>query len=306
MALATDPRRCLFQAMASPCEIRLDQPQARAQVDTSREQAFAQAVAEVRRIEARYSRYREDSVISRINACAGTGEAIEVDDETAGLLNFAAALHEDSEGRFDVTSGVLRRAWDFSAGTPPQPDHLASLMTLVGWRHVQWDGRHIGLSQAGMQLDFGGIGKEYAADRAASLLQGLGFGQGFVNLGGDIRVVGPRPDGQPWRFGIQHPRQPQSLIAHIEVGQGALTTSGDYERFLVHDGRRYGHILDARTGWPVQHWQSVSVVAPACVAAGALSTVAMLHEADGLDFLREQGVAFMAVDASGVVHSQAR
>ncbi len=300
MALA--PNRCLFQAMASPCEIRLEQ----AQAAVPRAQAFAQAMAEVRRIEAAYSRYREDSVISRINAAAGSEQAVAVDDETAALLNFAATLHEDSGGRFDVTSGVLRRAWDFNASepAPPQAEHLASLLTLVGWQHVQWDGRHIRLPRAGMQLDFGGIGKEYAADRAASLLQTLGFTQGFVNLGGDIRVVGPQAGGQAWRFGIQHPRQPQSLIAHIEVSEGALTTSGDYERFLIHDGQRHGHILDPRTGWPVQHWQSVSVVAPACVAAGALSTVAMLHEAEALAFLRDQGVAFLAVDASGVMHSQ--
>jgi thiamine biosynthesis lipoprotein len=307
--MPTDPARHLFEAMASPCEIRLDE----AGASVSREQAFAQAEAEVRRIEAKYSRYRADSVISLINASAGQDDGIDVDDETASLLDFAATLHADSEGRFDVTSGVLARAWDFRAGTLPDAAHLATLMQRVGWQRVRWrqeteyahHSRHLHLPLPGMSLDFGGIGKEYAADRVASLLQGLGFAPGYVNLGGDIRVVGARPDGQPWRFGIQHPRRPQALLAHIDVAQGALATSGDYERFLIHDGQRFGHILDARTGWPVQHWQSVSVVAPACVAAGALTTLAMLQGADALDFLRDQGVAFLAVDATGVSHSHA-
>jgi FAD:protein FMN transferase len=312
-----DPALCRFQAMASPCEIRLDQAEGVPSVapsvapsdghagQTTRHAALAQAMAEVQRIEAKYSRYRADSVISQINAGAGLPDAIAVDDETAALLDFAATLHADSEGRFDVSSGVLRRAWDFKGKALPSDARLAELQALVGWGQVAWDGRHIRLPRAGMELDFGGIGKEYAADRAASLLQGLGFTQGFVNLGGDIRVLGPRPDGQPWRFGIQHPRRPQALIAHIDVGQGALATSGDYERFLIHQGQRYGHILDARTGWPVQHWQSVSVVAPACVAAGALSTIAMLMGEQALDFLRAQGVAFLAIDDQGRPHAHA-
>jgi FAD:protein FMN transferase len=313
LATTADPAVCRFQAMASPCEIRLDQAEgtpADAPSDAhagriTRDAALAQAMAEVQRIEAKYSRYRADSVISQINAGAGLADAIAVDDETAALLNFAATLHADSEGRFDVSSGVLRRAWDFQGSTLPSQTQLDALLALVGWGRVAWDGRHIRLPQAGMALDFGGIGKEYAADRAASLLQGLGFHQGFVNLGGDIRVLGPRPDGQPWRFGIQHPRMPQALIAHIDVGQGALATSGDYERFLIHQGQRYGHILDARTGWPVQHWQSVSVVAPACVAAGALTTIAMLMGDQALDFLRAQRVAFLAIDAQGRAHAHA-
>jgi len=303
--MAAAPAICRFQAMASPCEIRLDQVRGQAAGEPTRDAALVQAMAEVHRIEAKYSRYRADSVISQINASAGQAEPLAVDDETAALLDFAATLHTDSEGRFDVSSGVLRRAWDFNGSTLPSDAQLAALQALVGWQRVQWDGHHIRLPQAGMELDFGGIGKEYAADRAASLLQGLGFSQGYVNLGGDIRVLGPRPDGQPWRFGIQHPRRPQDLIAHIEVAQGALATSGDYERFLIHNGQRYGHILDARSGWPVRHWQSVSVVAPACVAAGALTTIAMLMGEQALDFLRAQGVAFLAVDEEGRPHAHA-
>ncbi len=177
-----------------------------------------------------------------------------------------------------------------------------ALLPLIGWQQVHWHAHHIRLPRAGMELDFGGFGKEYAADRAAEVLRAAGVQHGFVNLGGDIRVVGPRADGQPWRFGIQHPRQGEGhTIASVEMSTGALATSGDYERFFEHEGRRYCHILDPRTGWPVgcghpascvpprqaggraascgqaaASWASISVTAPACTAAGALSTIAML------------------------------
>jgi thiamine biosynthesis lipoprotein len=150
-----------------------------------------------------------------------------------------------------------------------------------------------------MELDFGGFGKEYAADRAATLLMGAGFASGFVNLGGDIRLLGPRPDGSPWTLGIAHPRVAGGVIAELALTEGALATSGDYERYLEHAGQRYCHILDPHTGWPVSHWQSVSVVAPACLAAGALSTIAMLKQAQAPAFLAEQGVLHVLIDAGG-------
>src|SRR6185295_7994355 len=147
------------------------------------------AIAELRRIEAKYSRYRDDSVIGQINARAGRGEALAVDAETAALLHFAAQLHADSGGRFDITSGVLRRAWDFASGQLPSAAQIERLRPLVGWPQVQWDGHSIALPRAGMALDFGGIGKEYAADRCAALLAERGIVHGFVELGGDIRVL---------------------------------------------------------------------------------------------------------------------
>jgi thiamine biosynthesis lipoprotein len=157
----------------------------------------------------------------------------------------------------------------------------------------------------GMELDFGGFGKEYAADRAATLLQEQGVKHGMVNLGGDIRLMGPRPDGRPWVIGIQHPRTPGTVMARMAVTEGALATSGDYERsFVDEDGRRYCHVLDPRTGWPVTAWRSVSVIAPACLAAGALTTIAMLKGSEALAFLDQQNVGYLAVDASGRMHER--
>ena len=287
-----------FGAMASDCEIVVSGD------DAAARHAAHAAMAEVKRIEAKYSRYREDSVVSRINAAVGRGHATAIDAETAGLLAFADQLHRSSGGLFDLTSGVLRRAWDFRAGRVPAEAELAALLPLVDWRRVVWDERQVLLPEVGMELDFGGIGKEYAADRAQALLARAGVAHGFVNLGGDLRVLGPRADGRAWRFGIQHPREPGTLAASVELRDGALATSGDYERFFVTpEGRRCCHILDPRSGQPVTHWQSVSVVAPVCAAAGALATIAMLRGPEAADFLRGQGVAFLAIDAQGRVES---
>jgi thiamine biosynthesis lipoprotein len=288
-----------FHAMGTACRIRL------ASSNEGEAQAAADAaIAEVRRIETKYSRYREDSIVSRINAAAGSGLPIEVDPETADLLDFADRLHAYSEGLFDITTGVLRSVWDFRNARVPDPAALAAVLTRVGWQHVRWQRPHIELTLPGMELDFGGFGKEYAADRAGTVLAERGITGGLVNLGGDLRVVGPHADGRPWSLGIAHPRRAGEVIAGIELSRGGLATSGDYERYFELDGRRYCHILDPRTGWPVQHWQSISVTGPACLAAGALSTIAMLSGTRAHDFLRSQGVGFLTVDAHSRVHQE--
>ena len=276
--------------MSSACEIRVDGDDRPAL-----ERAALLAIEEVRRIETKYSRYRHDSIVSRINAAAGR-DAVEVDAETAALLDFADRLHRLSEGLFDITSGVLRRCWDFRHSRRPQPGELEAVLPLIGWDRVVREGTRVGLPSAGMELDFGGFGKEYAADRAAAALAEAGLHHGFVNLGGDIRVVGPRSDRTPWHFRIQHPRREDDTIAGVDMIEGALATSGDYERSFVLDGARYCHILDPRTGWPVRGWASVSVTAPACVAAGALSTIAMLKGDAATAFLTTQRATWFAVD----------
>jgi len=293
--------RTVFRAMASENELLLwSDAEARAT------RAAEAAVADVLRIEAKYSRYRADSVTTRINRAAG-GEAVSIDAETAALLTYADRCHRISGGRFDLTSGVLRRAWDFRRSPPRIPDAatIKAATALVGWNRVEWDGSSVRLPDAGMEIDFGGIGKEYAADRAATVCADHGIGHGLVNLGGDVRATGPQPEGEPWRVGIRHPRREGAAIATVLLDSGAVATSGDYERFFEIAGQRYSHILDPRTGRPVTHWQSVSVVAPLCVVAGSFATIAMLQEREAEAFLREQGLRYVAVDAGGAVHGAA-
>ncbi|MEI7446328.1 MAG: FAD:protein FMN transferase [Burkholderiales bacterium] len=284
-----------FDAMGGRCEVRLVAP------DEASARRLAQAaIDEVRRIEAKYSRYRDDSVIAAINRAAG-GAPVAVDDETRALLAYAHALWADSGGRFDATSGVLRRAWDFRRGVVPDDDTLDALRPLIGWDRVEVDAAGVRLPGAGMELDFGGFGKEYAADRAAAALAAAGARHGFVDLGGDIRAVGPRPDGAPWSIGVQDPRDPAATVARFDLVDGAVCTSGDYERFLEVDGVRHCHVLDPRTGRSVRHWRSVTVVAPVAVAAGGYTTIAMLLEADAPAYLERTGLPWLAVGPDGAV-----
>lgn len=291
--------------MASPCEILLD-----GRHEKQLRRAAQAAIVEVRRIESKYSRYRSGSVVSRINAAAGQAQPIAIDDETAALLGFADQLWHQSDGRFDATSGVLRRVWDFKQGKRPSPQAVQAVLPLVNWTAVERQGAGVRLSQPGMELDFGGFGKEYAADRAAAMLLAHEVEHALVNLGGDIHVLGPRglPElqSQAWQVAIQHPRPgagaPDAVLAHLSVARGALATSGDYERFFVHEGIRYCHVFNARTGWPVTHWQSISVLAPNTTAAGALSTLAMLQADQAIAWLDTQQARYLAVDYEGTVY----
>ncbi len=282
-----------FNAMASDCEVRLACA-SQADADT-----LAQAaIDEVRRIEATYSRYRPDTVIGRINANAGR-DWVEVDAETDALFDYAATLHATSGGAFDITSGVLRRVWNFRVPQRPPLHKLMPVLDLIGWDKVERAPGRIRLPLVGMELDFGGFGKEYAADRAAALLAAQGVHHGYVNLGGDLHVIGPQPDGTPWQIGIQDPRDAQLLCATIPVQSGGLATSGDYERYFEIDGRRYCHVLDPRTGYPVHYWRSVSVIAPLAIAAGSYATIAMLRQHEGLALLESSGLAYFAIDHEG-------
>ena len=264
-------------------------------------QEMERAIAEVRRIEAKYSRYRAESIVGRINAAAGIS-AVECDDETWALMAHADHLHVHSQGFFDITSGVLRRAWDFQGGRIPDQAEVQALLPLVGWDKVERSAQAVSLLHAGMEIDFGGIGKEYAADRAGALLMEHGVRHGYVNLAGDIRVMGPKPDGEPWVIGIQHPRATGAVLATLALSGGGIATSGDYERFFEVDGRRYCHLLNPFTGWPVDYWQCVSVQAPIATLAGNCCTIAMLMEEQGREFLESTGLEFLAVDRHGTTH----
>lgn len=300
-----------FKAMASHCEVVL--------AGVSAEEArrlSALAEAEVLRIEHKYSRYRPASLLSVINrsweqAVPATSSplaatAVICDAETLDLLDKAELLFQHSGGLFDITSGVLRRVWNFKLKQLPEPDALQALLPLINWRAVVREGDTVRLPVAGMELDFGGFGKEYAADRAAACLLEAGVTSGYVNLAGDMHILGPKPDGTPWSIGIRHPRHPEQLLASIPVSAGALATSGDYERYFEKDGQRYCHILNPQTGYPACYWQSVSVLAPNTLIAGSFTTIAMLMEEQGLAFLRSSGLSFLAVDQAGKIYQESQ
>ena len=280
--------------MGSPCEIKL--------YSTSRARAsrlVRHAVDEVRRLEAKYSRYREDSFLSEINRVALAGGRIEVDLETSGLLDYVATCHEQSDGLFDVTSGALRRVWRYGEGHLPDASAIQSLVSTIGWDKLIWRAPVLDFPIPGLELDFGGAVKEFAVDRVAGLLHEAGIRHGLVNLGGDIRVIGPHSDGKPWVVGITHPRIPGAFIRTLNLTHGAMATSGDYARCMVVDGIRYGHVLHPKTGWPVRIMASVSVIADFCLIAGSASTIAMLKEDEGPSWLESLGLPCFWMDVEG-------
>lgn len=274
-----------FSAMASPCEILIETS------DTDEARRLSEiAAAEAWRVEDKFSRYASDNVVARINSAAG--EAVDVDAETASLIDFGNTLHELSYGRFDITSGVLREAWTFDGSDRlPSRETIEHVLQRVGWHRVDWQSPTLWM-EAGMEIDFGGIGKEYAVDRVAQQLREASGKSALVNFGGDLAVTRTPADRPGWRVGIE------SVSEHgpaadkvIELRAGALATSGDARRFLLRDGNRYSHILDPRSGWPVKDApRSVTVAADTCTQAGMLSTLAMLEGENAEAFLRAEEV----------------
>jgi len=284
-----------FRAMGSPCELQL----------RGRSRKVVREIAnacrqEIDRPERKFSRYRDDSLATRINRSAGGPDGVEVDSETAALLDFAAAAHAESEGRFDPTSGVLRRVWDFKSGRLPEGSEVEEVLELVGWSKLEWQDSRIVLPIPGMELDFGGFVKEYAADRVAELCRQQGARHGLIDLGGDLAVVGPHPDGRPWQVGIRDPHEGMRALLTLAVYAGGIATSGDYERSMVVDGVRYSHLLDPRTGWPVEGLAGVSVVADQCLVAGTATTIAMLKGKSGAAWLQRLGLPYLWIRRDGL------
>lgn len=278
-----------FTAMAGPCEVLV-------RCDTASEagELASLAHAEALRVERKFSRYRNDSVVSTINH--SDGERVAVDEETLRLLRYAGQCYELSEGHFDITSGVLRQAWTFDGRTViPDEKKIASLRSCVGWSRVQLDDATVRL-MPGMEIDLGGIGKEYAVDRVADLVTSAADAAVLVNFGGDIRAVAGVQDPPRWTIGIETPGMVGSAVGQIEIGEGGVATSGDTRRFCIVDGKRLGHILNPRTGWPVGDApRSVTVIADTCTAAGFLATMAMLQGPDAEAFLAAQDVTYHCI-----------
>ena len=284
-----------FTAMASPCQILIDNVDEAAAARLTH-LAYREAV----RIEEKFSRYRRDNIVNRINRSAGA--PIEVDTETAALLDFAEQCYEISAGMFDITSGVLRKLWRFDGSDRvPRAAQVENILRFVGWPKVTWRRPYLTLP-TGMEIDFGGIGKEYAVDKTAQLLQQQTTTSLLINFGGDLFTTGPRHSGQGWFVGVEDIATTQQTnqsdisarVANIfELQCGAIATSGDTKRFVLKEGIRYGHILDPRTGWPVAGApHSISVAAATCTDAGILATMAMLNGEGAEKFLQQQQMKF--------------
>lgn len=259
--------------------------------------ALESAQAELFRIERLLNFYSDDSDIGRLNRAAGSGY-VALSPEAFALLTQARALAEATGGAFDPTVGPLVRAWRAARdnGSVPSGEELARAARLVDYRDIQTDAacRSAGLRRPGQAIDLGGIAKGYVADCIAATYRGAGVTSGLINAGGDIATVGNRPDGRPWRIGLQHPRKERGRwFAIIQSSGQAVATSGDYERYHEVQGVRYHHLIDARTGYPAKSGLiSVTVVAERATDADAWATAVFVLGRDaGIELIRRIGSA---------------
>ncbi|MFK8020624.1 MAG: FAD:protein FMN transferase [Pseudomonadales bacterium] len=277
-----------FRAMASDCEVLVDTA-----TNTELRLLTEIAAEEAWRIEKTFSRYRNDNVIHRLNTAEG--KSVTVDEETASLLDFGALAYQLSDGKFDLTSGVLRRIWNFDGSdNVPDPSAARKMLSSIGWDKVSWNSPVFRMAE-GMEIDFGGIGKEYAVDRAASLLTQHTELPTLVNFGGDLCATKAPLSIPYWNVGVDAISELQSNAPKVlvQLKKGGLATSGNTKRYLLRDGVRYPHVLNPLTGWPVMDApNSVTVAAGSCVEAGLIATLAMLEGSEADEFMQEQSVVY--------------
>ena len=278
-----------FRAMGSDCEFQLCFGGG-----SDSQFIFKCLQDELERLESKYSRFRKDSLLSQINL----GKEVNIDNETISLLEHAFNCFEQSEGLFDVTAGRLNSLWDFKKKKVPSQEEISYALSVTDFSKVSWNNGILSMP-AGMNVDFGGIVKEYAADTLAVLAKKFGVQYGLINLGGDIAIVGNKPDGIAWKVGITDPRGTETEIASIDIYSGGLATSGDYRRYFIYEGKRYSHILNPKTGFPCAGLRAVSVAANLCTVAGSIATIAMLKdEPEAIKWLNDLEVPFVAMDSN--------
>jgi thiamine biosynthesis lipoprotein len=270
------------------------------------EQGVNDAYREMSRLSDMMNHYNPDSVVSQINRQAGA-QPVTVPRELMEVLVMARRVSERSEGAFDITVGSLK-VWRFNPEKPgmPSPDEIRHALPLVNFRHVILNekNRTVLLKQYGMRMDLGGIAKLYILEAGMHVLKQRGITHAMINGGGDVAVMGSH-QGRPWRIGIRHPRRGDVLLGTVELTQGWVVTSGDYERYFFRDGKRYHHILDPRTGYPTEGPQQVTLVANDIGRVNGYSLAIMVRGAEWGRALIAQtpGLSGLIVDHAGQLWS---
>ena len=291
-----------FKAMGSPCEIRLFSDS-----DKNTDALFDKLSQNIQQLESKYSRFIKDNFLYKVNQAGLTGKSYPVDNEFIQLLEYANTCYQQSDGLFDITSSPLQKLWSKSVRKQhnfalPSEEETQTAKDRMGWQYIHWDNSTLYFDKIGMELDFGGIVKEYAADRAASICISENCHSGIIDLGGDIHIIGPHPNGEPWRIDIRHPQgnEPEDSMGGFSINHGGLASSGSYERFVELEGQRYCHLVSPKTGRPIESMAAVSVVADQCVIAGSVCTIAMLKDKEGPEWLKSVGVQhYMWMDNNG-------
>lgn len=276
--------RIAFQAMGTRCEITYQCNSSKAATEF-----HESSLAWVRRFEKRYSRYLPDSLISRINQSAGTGQTVPIEEEDNRLFKLCDTLHFFTQGLFDPTTLPLSQLWDFKAKNPriPKEFEIKKVLQKISWKKVARENLAVYLPEEGMGLDFGGFGKEYAVDRVVEMGKAFGISNLLVNFGGDVRAIGSPPDSDVWRIGLEDPKRPGHARYAVRANNLAVATSGNYLRYFEVNGKHFGHLLDHRTGYPASGSHiSATVISGSCLEAGILATCSLIDE-------RRQGLSLI-------------
>lgn len=249
--------------------------------DTGDEMMTA-AIQEIKRIEYLLTEFSETSQTSLMNRNAGL-QPVEVDAEVYDVIKRSKEISALTQGAFDITSGLLKKMYNFKGEhfTFPDDEQIRKALNKVGYQKIMLMNSHqVYLTVRGMHIGFGAIGKGYAADKAKVLLQSKGVTSGVINASGDLTAWGTRPDGKPWRVGIANPDNPSKVVAWIPIQNASVATSGDYEQYFEKDGVRYSHTIDPKTGRPVRGIKSVTVVSPSAELSDALATAVTIMGAE--------------------------
>lgn len=282
-----------FKAMASPCELLIETDDEALALSLTK-----LAFEEAKRIENKFSRYLKNNIIYKINN--SHNKSVTVDEETALLLDYADQCFQMSDGFFDITSGVLRKIWKFDCSDNiPTKKQVNKILPRIGWQKVKWVNPNFTLPN-NMEIDLGGIGKEYAVDRTAMLIRAQTDISVLINFGGDLYSTKAKKDGSGWVIGIEDPSRNtdshRNSVEEFQLKQGGIATSGDVYRYLLKEGIRYSHILNPHTGWPIVNTpHAVTVVAETCLEAGILATLAILNGKSAKYFLINEEVKFWLV-----------
>ena len=255
-------------------------------------QAIEQAITEVKRIEELLSTFKTSSQANEINDQAGI-KPVKVDREVLQLISRANKISAITDGAFDITYGSIDKSlWNFDLKMTSLPDQETALKTvdLINYHHVLINDEEctVMLKNKGMRIGFGGIGKGYAADKAKQILQNLGIKSGIVNAAGDLITWGEQLNGSAWTIGIADPEQSSRPFSSLNISNMAIATSGNYEKFVIIDGKRYSHTIDPKTGLPVSGIKSVSIICPSAELADALATpVVVMGVKVGLNLINQ-------------------
>ena len=271
--------------------------------------AMDAAIEEIARIESLLTTFDDSSQTNQVNTMAGI-QPVKVDSEVLELVNRALKISEITQGAFDITYGSIDKSlWNFDQSMTSLPDSATAkkLVRLINYRNVIIDESHntIFLKEKGMRIGFGGIGKGYAAEKARQVLIGLGIKSGIVNAAGDLCAWGYQPNGEVWTIGIADPDATHHPFSSLKITNMAVATSGNYEKYVIIDGKKYSHTIDPKTGFPVTGIKSVTIISSNAEIADALATpVMVMGIKTGLHMINQlPGISCIIIDDNNLIHT---